>query len=176
MLGVISAGKGWPAHIQPLPSLYSLLAIGYHAKRNHSKEVYYLVYLYFLSDPLLYPSRVDPTRVCTLFRLTMALHKLARDKSTAASKLPLQSFELGLVYKYCMWKLAEDAETSFGKNSSLWKALNDRLIEDAALVDKPQAVIALMATDEFQEECSKLLSRLLLWAGIDPSHARVLRT
>jgi hypothetical protein len=126
MLGVISAGKGWPAHIQPLPSLYSLLAMGYHAKRNHSKEVHHLLHLCFISDPVLYPNRVDPTRVRNLFMLTMALHKLARDNSTAVPGLPLQSVELGLVYKYCMWKAAEDAQTSHGKNSNLWKALNAR--------------------------------------------------
>jgi hypothetical protein len=82
--------------------------------------------------------------------LTMALHKLARDNSAAAPELPLQSFELGLVYKYCMWKAAEDAQTSLGKNSNLWKALNARLIEEAALVGDPRAVIALMATDQIQ--------------------------
>ena len=96
------------------------------------------------------PSRVDPTRVRNLFMLTMALHTLARDNSAAAPELPLQSFELGSVYKYCMWKAAEDAQTSLGKNSNLWKALNARLIEEAALVGDPRAVIALMATDQIQ--------------------------
>jgi hypothetical protein len=107
--------------------------------------------------------------------LTMALHKLARDDSTAAPGLPLQSFELGLVYKYCMWKAAEDAQTSLGKNNNLWKALNARLIEEAALVGDPRTMIALMATDQFQGYCSKLLLWLLHWAGIDPSCTRALR-
>jgi hypothetical protein len=59
---------------------------------------------------------------------------LAKDNSTAVPELPLQIFELGLVYKYCMMKAAEDAQTSHGKHSNLWKAFNARLIEEAALV------------------------------------------
>jgi len=74
-----------------------------------------------------------------------------------------------------MWKAAEDAQTSLGKNSNLWKALNARLIEEAALAGDPRVVIALMATDQIQGECSKLLLRLLPWAGIDPSCTRALR-
>jgi hypothetical protein len=149
--------------------------MGYHAKRNHSQAVHHLLHLCFISDPVLYPNRVDPTRVRNLFMLTMALHKLARDNSTAVPGLPLQSVELGLVYKYCMWKAAEDAQTSHGKISNLWKALNARLIEEAALVGDPRTVLALMATDQMQGELSKPLLQLLPWAGIDPSCTRAWR-
>lgn len=166
----------WPAHIQPLPLLHFNLAIGYRAKQNHSKEVHHLLHLCFVVDPVLYHSRVDPTRVCNLFMLTMALHKLARGNSTASPELPLQSVELGLVYKYCMLKAAKDAQTSHGENSNLWKALTARLMDDAALagVGDPLGVISCMATDPFQGYCSKLLLRLLPWAGIDPSWIRAL--
>ena len=175
MLEVISTSKGWPAHIRPLPSLYSLLATGYHAKRNHSKEVHHLLHLCFISDPVLYLNRVHPTRVRHLFILTMALHKLTRDHSTAVPRLPLQSHELVLIYKYFMWKTAEDAQTSHGKHSNLWKALNARLIEEAAMVGDPWTVLALMAGDQMQREFSNLLLRLLPWADIDPSCTRAWR-
>jgi hypothetical protein len=92
--------------MQPLPSLHSDLATSYHAKGNYLKEAHYLLHLCFISDPMLYPSRVYPARVYNLFMLTMALHKLAKD-STAVPKLPLQVFELGLIYKYCMMKVAK---------------------------------------------------------------------
>jgi hypothetical protein len=65
MLEVISVARGWPAHVQPLPILHSQLAISYHAKQNHHKEVHYLLHLCFNSDPVLYPSKVHPARVAT---------------------------------------------------------------------------------------------------------------
>jgi len=79
--------------------------------------------------------------------LTMVLHKLAKDdsKSTAVPTVPLQDVEL--IYKYCMLKVAEDAQTSHGKQSSLWKALNARVIEEAGSVTDLRVAIALMRTD-----------------------------
>lgn len=175
MLKAISTSKGWPAHIQPLPAIHSNLATSYYAKRNHLKEAHYLLHLCFISDPVLYPSRVHPARVRNLFMLTMVLHKLAKDnsKSTAVPTVPLRDFELGLIYKYCMMKVAEDVQTSYGKQSSLWKALNARVIEEAELVTDPRVAIALMKTDQIQKVCWELLLQLLKWAGIDPSCARV---
>ena len=107
MLEAISAGKRWPAHIQLLPSLHSNLATSYHAKRNYLKEAYYLLHLCFISDPVLYPSCVYPACIHNQFILTIVLYKLAKD-STTVSKLPLQSFELGLIYKCCIIKVAKD--------------------------------------------------------------------
>jgi hypothetical protein len=121
ILEAISTGKGWPAHMQLLLSLYSDLATSYHAKGNYLKEAYYLLYLCFISDPVLYPSRVHPALVRNLSILTIALHKLAKD-STTVSKLYLQGFELVLIYKYCIMKVAKDAQTSYRKQSSLSKA------------------------------------------------------
>jgi len=174
MLEVIAVAKGWPAHVQPLPILHSHLAISYHAQQNHYKEVHYLLHLCFNSDPVLYPSKVHPTRVCNLFMLTMASHKLAKGISSTNPEVSLKPFELVSIYKYCMMKTAETAQTSHGKQSNLWKALNARLVEEAALVGNPRTVIALMKMDQMQKEYGKLLSQLLSSAGIDPSRARAL--
>jgi hypothetical protein len=172
MLEAISTSKGWPAHIQPLPAIHSNLANSYYAKQNHLKEAHYLLHLCFISDPVLYPSRVHPARVRNLFMLTMVLHKLAKDdsKSTAVPTVPLQDVEL--IYKYCILKVAEDAQTSHGKQSSLWKALNARVIEEAGSVTDPRVAIALMRTDQMQKVYWELLLQLLKWAGIDPSCVR----
>jgi hypothetical protein len=53
-----------------------------------------------------------------------------------------------------MTKTAEDAQTSHGKHSNLWKDLNTRLIEEAALVGYPRAVITWMMA---VQGCGKLL-------------------
>jgi len=171
MLKAISTSRGWLVHIQPLSVIHSKPATSYRAKRNHLKEALYLLRLCFISDPVLYPSRVHPTCVRNLFMLTMLLRKLATDssKSTAVPTLPLQGFELGLIY---MMKVTEDAQTSHGKQSSLWKALNARVIEEAELVTDLRVAIALMMTDQMQKDCWRLLLHLLKWAGIDPSCAR----
>lgn len=71
-----------------------------------------------------------------------------------------------------MMKVTEDAQTSHGKQSSLWKALNARVIEEAELVTDLRVAIALMMTDQMQKDCWRLLLHLLKWAGIDPSCAR----
>jgi hypothetical protein len=97
MLELISKGKGWPAHIQPLPLLHSNLAVSYRAKRNYCKEVHYLLHICFVSDLVLYTSCQDPAHVRNQFMLTMALHMLVKENHSA---VPLQSFELGMVYKY----------------------------------------------------------------------------
>jgi hypothetical protein len=73
-----------------------------------------------------------------------------------------------------MMKTAQNALVSHGKDSNLWTALNARLIEEAALIDDPRTTITLMMTAQFQATCVQVLSRLLTWAGIDPSCAAAL--
>jgi hypothetical protein len=92
---------------------------------------------------VLYPSRVHPARVCNLFILTIVLHEIAKNnyKSTAVPTAP-QDFELGLIYKYCMMEVAEDVQTSHGKQISLWNAHNARVIEEAELVTDSRVTIA----------------------------------
>jgi hypothetical protein len=67
---------------------------------------------------------------------------------------------------------AEDAQTSHGKQSSLWKALNTRVIEEAELVTDTRVAIAWIRTDQMQKVCWELLLQLLKRAGIDPSCTR----
>jgi hypothetical protein len=151
------------------------LAISDRFKQAYIKEVGYRLFLSFVSDPVVYPSPFYPTRVNNLFRLTMALHNLAKDESKDSSILPLQDFELGLVYKYCMVKTFKAAMVSHGKESMLWKALNERLTREAAMVGDPRTMLAVMMSDGFQEVQEGLLEKLLVWAGIGASHARALK-
>jgi hypothetical protein len=74
-----------------------------------------------------------------------------------------------------MTKTAEDAQTSHGKHSNLWKALNTRLIEEAALVDYPRAVITWMMTVQFQDVANCYTFRLILaYRNICPNPYRYL--
>ncbi|KAF4626186.1 hypothetical protein G7Y89_g11979 [Cudoniella acicularis] len=161
---ISSSSERWPSHIQPLPILHSQLADGYYRQRNFGKEAYYLLHVCFVSDPVLFPSRVHPSRVRNLFMLTLALKQLAKNGSTAVPEIPLKDFELGLVYKYCMLKVVGDAKVGFGPDSELWKTLNRTLIEEAGMVGEPKAIIARMMTGQFQEDFHELLKRLLAWA------------
>jgi hypothetical protein len=63
---------------------------------------------------------------------------------------------------------------SHGKESILWKALNKRLIEEAAMVGDPWTMLAVVMSDGFQE-AQGLLEKLLVWAGIEAFHARALK-
>jgi hypothetical protein len=155
--------------------LHFKLAISYRSKQDYIKEVGYRLLLSFVSDPVLYPSPFDPIQASNLFLLTMALHSLAKGKSKDASVLPLQDWELGLVCKYCMVKTFKAAMVSHGKESMLCKALNERLVEEAAMVGDPRTTLAVMMGDGFQEAQEGLLEKLLVWAGIEASHARALK-
>jgi hypothetical protein len=64
---------------------------------------------------------------------------------------------------------------SHGKESILWKALNKRLIEEAAMVGDPWTMLAVVMSDGFQEAQEGLLEKLLVWAGIEAFHARALK-
>jgi hypothetical protein len=79
------------------------------------------------------------------------------------------------VHKYCMVKTFKAAMVSHGKESMLWKALNERLVEEAAMVGDPRTTLAVMMSDGFQEAQEGLLEKLLVWAGIEASHARALK-
>ena len=49
-----------------------------------------------------------------------------------------------------MMKVAKDAQTSHGKQSSLSKALNARLWEEATIVGDPRVTMAFTNRDGFQ--------------------------
>jgi hypothetical protein len=53
------------------PTIHSNLATSNSAQRNHPKETHYLLLLCFISDPVVYPSRVNPIRIGNLIMLTM---------------------------------------------------------------------------------------------------------
>jgi hypothetical protein len=127
-----------------MPALYSILANSYRAKRlrllneqDICQELHYRLQLCRNSDPILHPTDWDPTLVTNQFMLAMLLHQIASIKKNpeAIPELRMERYEVGLVYKYYMMKVAKHGVKSHGDESVLASAVKARVYEEAAMVE-----------------------------------------
>jgi hypothetical protein len=95
-----------------------------------------MLHVCFVANLVIYPSRQRPTRVRNLAQLAMAIkgsRKHRADTAKAANHVPLKDYELGLAYKYCMIKVADEVDASHGKSGILARAVKHILMEEAQM-------------------------------------------
>ncbi|CAF9930485.1 MAG: hypothetical protein ALECFALPRED_004611 [Alectoria fallacina] len=180
IFGAGGPGVGWPADLQPIPNLHSHLATGYRAKTMFSdptvshevqlnllSELRHRLPLCFVGDPAIRPISTHPMRVINLFMLTMLLRRILLVLKDT-SKFPdfkFQRTEVGLVYKYYMMKVHEDAPISHGKDSPLAVSVAELMRRDFAVAGDPAMMLASMKDDQLQTMRGIHL-RMLQWSGM----------
>ena len=151
--------------------------LGY-AEGQSYKEMRYMLHLCFVADPAIYSSRQHPARVRNLVQLAMAIkgsRKHRADTAKAKDHVPLEDYELGLAYKYCIMKVADDVDASHGDSSILARAVRHILMEEAQMVTEDwRLTLRLMQTTEMQNELRRQLERLLGWVDIPVNRAMLL--
>lgn len=169
VISKITSTKTWPRLLQPMPSLTHRLAISYHYKHNRYQELRYLLRVCCVYDPFLYANSTHPTRVNNLYRLVCLFQSIAFAKKSNGTlpKIPFERWEIGLVYKYNMLKVADAAPVSHGRQSTLARAVRVKLLDEARLI-KPdgEVILALMKSHETQASMRQLQSKIIEWAGI----------
>ena len=137
----ITSIKTWPRLLQPMPSLTHRLADSYHRKHNHCQELRYLLLVCCVYDPVLYANSTHPTRVDNLYRLVCLLQNFAKKSDGALPEIPFKRPEIVLVYKYNMLKVADAAPVSHGRQSTLARAVQVILLDEARLISPDEKVI-----------------------------------
>ena len=176
IFGTGGPGAGWPASIQPIPSLHFHLATAWRAKTissnpatSHNEvqlsllnELRHRLPLCLIADPAIRPNPTHPLRINNLFRLVMLLREIFRDRS-AFPGFPFSNHEVGTYYAYNMMLLCRDAKISHGKDSPLAVAVNKSMTRQLGKEGDPAMIWKW--TDEELQDLKELQSRLLQWSG-----------
>jgi hypothetical protein len=136
-----------------------------------------MLHVCFVADPSMHPNRHHPLRVRNLVQLACAIKRSAAAHAEHAEQLPLEEHELGLAYKYCMMKVSDYVDASYGSSSLLARAVKKLCMVEAQMVGADwQNVLRMMRMPDMHNELSKQFERLLEWVDIPGSCVKILES
>ena len=164
---VLNASE-WSPHIPPMPTLFMQLASAYRLTGDLRKELRFWLKLCFSVDAVMDPKHREQASVAHLFMLSMMFSRIGYAKKCGSNVLNLnmQREEIGLLYKFFLFKVRKEGLGIYGSDSALIIAINERILQEGRMMGDPRIALSVMALPRMWNSTRKNLSLLLAWADI----------